>query len=357
MIREGEWKGREAYRGDLGTYTEEVLENYGVASQSAEREIIRLADMGNCVALKLYADMIFYGKIIRKDPYVTAFELYLRAAGIVIPEDTGEWMIGEKAYPPALWATAYYLLDYRRGSVLQHCGEISCIEAMSRETRLKHAFLLAVSCIRDTPLAGALNLLGRVLQECAEDEALFKALRPELERQLSDGRVPGLAIEFKSIETQGECGVIAEEFFRAAASEGYVYACNNLAAREAARIVKLYAAGEDAKAHIEEYISALAAAADRYEPYAANRLGLFYITGEIKSETGKALFPSYVDHSRAKECFRKACVCPDKHSAWAYYNLLKYYPRDYEKDIDLMNEHMDQIKLLDPEVYDLAMEL
>ena len=105
------------------------------------------------------------------------------------------------------------------------------------------------------------------------------------------------------------------------------------------------------------YISALTMAADKYEPYAANRLGLFYITGEIKSAGGKAVFREYVDFPRAKEYFKKACVCPDVHSAWAYYNLLKYFPKDYERDIALMNEHMDEIRRLDPEVYGLAMEL
>jgi hypothetical protein len=29
----------------------------------------------------------------------------------------------------------------------------------------------------------------------------------------------------------------------------------------------------------------------------------------------------------------------------------------YEKDIDLMNEHMDYIKELNPEVYSIAMDL
>ena len=65
----------------------------------------------------------------------------------------------------------------------------------------------------------------------------------------------------------------------------------------------------------------------------------------------------YVDPALAKEYFRKAVVCPDSSSAWAYFNLIKYFHNDYVMDIELLNEHMDRIRELSKEVYDLAMEL
>ena len=108
---------------------------------------------------------------------------------------------------------------------------------------------------------------------------------------------------------------------------------------------------------IIDYICYLKIAADRYESYAANRLGLFYITGEIKGANGTAALKGYIDPSLAKEYFEKATVYPDENSAWGYLNLMKYFPKTYEKDIDLMNEHMDYIKALNPAVYSIAMDL
>ncbi|MBR5421950.1 MAG: hypothetical protein IK115_12470, partial [Lachnospiraceae bacterium] len=298
MITAGEKIDGRAYREDLRQYTAEVLENYGLASQSAEREIIRLAECGNSVALKLYADMVFYGKLLRKDPFSTAFGLYLRSADLTIPEE-GEWRIGDRSYPPALWALAYYLLDYRQASVLLHSDEIPCIEGMKREERLSHALSLALSCIADTPLAGAVNLVGRILKECAAEEQLFEILKPQLKRQLAGREFSSFSFPSDSFEDRESCGAAAERFFHAAVEDGYVYACNNLAAREADEIVRLHETEADVTEHVKQYISALTMAADKYEPYAANRLGLFYITGEIKSAGGKAVFREYVDFPRA----------------------------------------------------------
>ncbi|MCR5249714.1 MAG: hypothetical protein K6E50_03825 [Lachnospiraceae bacterium] len=302
------------YRADLQEYSEKVLETYGVASQSAEREIIRLADEGNSVARKLYADMLFYGKLVRKEPLTTAFELYRLASDLTIPENGEEWSVGEHSYPAALWSCAYYLLDYRRKGVLLKCGEIPCIEKLDIPKRLALSLRLALLCISDIPYAGALNLAGRILQECAAAEETFHSLKAQIKESLAGKKYPTLSFSVGPVSSCAECAECAEQFFQAAAEGGYVYACNNLAAMEASRIVRLSDSGEsgpETDKHISHYISALSKAADSYEPYAANRLGVFYITGEIQSPEGKAVFRSYVNFGAAKECFRKACVCPD----------------------------------------------
>nr|MCR4657378.1 hypothetical protein [Lachnospiraceae bacterium] len=61
------------YLKDFKIYTEDILEKTGIASQSAEREIMCMADTGNLVAIKLYADMIFYRKLFKKNHYREAF--------------------------------------------------------------------------------------------------------------------------------------------------------------------------------------------------------------------------------------------------------------------------------------------
>ena len=40
-----------------------------------------------------------------------------------------------------------------------------------------------------------------------------------------------------------------------------------------------------------------------------------------------------------------------------YFNLIKYFHKDYDTNIDLLNEHMECIKELNPAVYDVAIEL
>ncbi len=82
------------------------------------------------------------------------------------------------------------------------------------------------------------------------------------------------------------------------------------------------------------------------------------MTGEIHaSDGGCAISHSHINRSLAREYFLKATKYPDSNSAWAFYNLIKYFHKDYDNNIELMNEHMDCIKQLNPRVYDLAIEL
>ncbi len=347
------------YKDDIEEYTGQVLTKTGISSPIAEREIMVMADSGNTVACKLYADLIFYKKIFRKKPYAEAFLLYLKSAGLTAGEE-GIFQESGDSYTLSFWILGYYLMNYRRGSLLKKCEEIPVIEDMSYTKRLASALYLGASCILSLSAAGALNLTGRILDEAGSDNDMFSALKDDINKALTTEVFPGLSFEVFPCESREDCMLLSEKFFREAADSGYIYACNNLAAKEAERIVKLAsskASEEELAASLERYISCLKLSADRYEPYAANRLGLFYINGEIKSGTEKAVFREYTDTALAKTYFEKATVYPDSNSAWAYYNLIRYFHRDYDRDIALLNEHMDLIRLLNPSVYDLAIEL
>ena len=348
-----------SYKEDLREYTEQILEKYGTSSPTAERETMYMADSGNTVATKLYADMIFYKKILRRKPYRDAFELYMRAADIDV-DDSGNWHFGERAYPLAFRTVGYYLLNYRRDSFLLKCEKINVLENMDLQGRLWTALELAVSCVEEVKSAGAVNLLARILHEASENEILFYKLLPGIRDLVADRTFVNAGVTTGPCESMEECSAMSELFFKASAKDGYIYACNSLAAREASRIIDLNESGAD-EAEIqkcaEAYVEYLKLAADRYEPYAANRLGLFCITGEIRSGEKKVTCKSFIDPDLAREYFKKATVYPDSHSAWAYLNLIKYFRKDYGTDLDLMNEHMDYIKELDPSVYDIAMEL
>ncbi len=344
-----------SYKEDLTSYTERVLKKSGISSQTAERETMYLSDRGNTVALKFYADLIFYKKILRRRPYREAFALYLRSAGLSTGKK-GEWISSPLSYPLSFWKVGYYLINYKKGSVLANCERIDILEDLSRTHRLETALSLSVACLEHEDTPEAVNLTGRILKEISYDQELFDGLKSSL-NELSGHE------QFKSItggselKDKEDCDAAAEQFFIKSAQMGYVYACNNLAAAEAE---KLTARGIDEKAQRESlmrYIEYLKSSADRYEPYAANRLGLFYLNGIVKGSTDEAVFREYVDFSLAKEYFIKATKYPDENSAWAFFNLIRYFHRDYDNNIELLNEHMDYIKELNPKVYDIAIEL
>ncbi|MCR5301919.1 MAG: hypothetical protein K6E49_05725 [Lachnospiraceae bacterium] len=311
------------YRVDEQILNETVFDKYGYSSPSAEREIICLALTGNKAAQKSYADLLFYRKINVRDNYKKAFPLYCQSAGITF-SDGGVSCTGDGT-PLAFYFIGYYLVNYKSGSILKKCETIDEIEAMTRQERLETALELALATLSAITSPPAVNLIGRIINEC-----------PALISRLDEPTT-------------------AEECFEDAAEGGYVYACNNLAAKEADLVVK---GSEDIDQHVNNYVHYLTISADRYEPYAANRLGLFYMTGEIRSSSGDTVhLHEYINVSFAKKYFTKATVYPDANSAWAYFNLIKYFHKDYDTNIELLNEHMDCIRDLNPAVYDIAIEL
>ncbi len=314
------------YKTDEQILNQTVFEKYGYSSPSSEREIICLAQTGNKAALKSYADLLFYGKLNCHGNYKKAFPLYCEAAGITFGGD-GIECTGDGT-PLAYYSIGYYLVNYRCESILKRCETIDEIENLTREERLSLAMDLAIGTITVTRSPAAVNLIGRIINE-----------------------IPALSSRLAGFDDMS----CAEECFECAAEEGYVYACNNLAAGEADMIVR---GSGDIDEHVNNYIHFMTISADRYEPYAANRLGLFYMTGEVRSSSGDTVhLREYINTSFARKYFLKATVYPDRNSAWAYFNLIKYFHKDYDSNIELLNEHMDCIKELNPVVYDEAIEL
>jgi TPR repeat protein len=300
-----------------------IYEKYGYTSPSAERELICLAHTGNTAALKSYADLLFYHKIKCRGNYKKAFPLYCSAADVVFEECSGK--CGGGGDPHAYFPIGYYLTNYKKESVLKFCDTIDEIENIDPDDRLSMALDFALASLDYCKSPAAINLIGRIVGE-----------KPELMDRL-------------------EGNTSAKDCFEEAAEGGYVYACNNLAAKEADLIVN---GVDDVDAHINSFIHYLTISADRLEPYAANRLGLFYMIGEVRSSDGrKQYFRDYINVSFAKKYFQKATVYPDSNSAWAYFNLIKYFHKDYDTNLDLLNEHMDCIKELNPAVYNEAIEL
>ncbi len=355
-----------SFQEDFRIYTN-VIQKFGASSPLSEREVISLAADGNVVALKAYGDLYFNHKVMRRYPYRDAFDKYLSASGITLSED-GDWQCSGRSYPTAFWMVGYYLFTYHMDGFLLNCEDIPAIEQLTRSARLAMALQLAKACIDSAPAPGAYNLIGRILTELSEDAALSAEMNLDLVSCLPELSRTPLAL-------------VANDYFVKAAECGYVYACNNLATREISSLLILadaYKAESNTNPssnqvtdsitdqitdqiteHIKNYIHYLTIAADRFEPYAANRLGLFYLHGEIKvpGESHTLYYRDYCNVQLAKEYFTKATIHPDINSAWAYFNLIKYFPKDYNANIDLLNEHMEYIKQLNPDVYDIAIEL
>ncbi len=300
-----------------------IYEKYGYTSPSAERELICLAQTGNTAALKAYADLLFYHKIKCHNGYRKAFPLYLKAADVIF-EGAGA-RCGGGGTPHAYFSIGYYLTNYKCESVLKNCETIDEIEDIPLDVRHSLALDFALASLDYCKSPAAINLIGRITGE-----------NPALLSKTDDS-------------------LTSKDYFEEAAEGGYVYACNNLAAKEADLIVE---GVDDMDSHINTFIHYLTISADRLEPYAANRLGLFYMLGEVRSSSGKkAYFRDYINIPFAKKYFQKATVYPDSNSAWAYLNLIKYFHKDYDSNLELLNEHMDCIRELNPAVYDIAIEL
>ena len=353
-----QFKSDGRYKDDLNEYADLILNRYGTASKTAEREILYLAETGNTVAKNAYADLLFYKRILRRDPFLDAFHMYLDAADIHIDEE-GEWHCSGSSYPVAFWSIGLFLTNYRRHSFLKECEEVPEIEAMSLAKRLGMALRLAIATSDYVESPGAINLVGRILYESTLQEDVFEEMRGGIAETLTS-RWEEIAASSHSYRSKEDCIRGAEAFFRMAAAEGYVYACNNLAIQEGEKIIQLKKKGaepEEIEDHIQLYIDYLSRSADKYEPYAANRLGMFYVEGEVKGTSETIQFREHIIPSLAKEYFRKATVYPDENSAWAFLNLISHFHSDYTHNLELLDEHMGYIEQLNPEVYDIAMEI
>lgn len=365
------YKCSDNYSEEFNQYTDAVSAKYGMSGQASDRETMYLASCGNRAAKKACADLFFYQKIDAEKYYTKAFNLYLEASDMKLSE--GKLIYGGDGNPQAFAMLAYYLFNYKESGYLTNCETIDELEKISRKGRIKMSLELCVSSLNYADIPLAINLMGRLFDECFREDGLYDFLKEDLALIHMPGFISEETGFVDNICSVDDCKKASDFYYNLAAKGGYVYACNNLAALESDIIISICeerkSAGEtdyditreiseDLAAHIEKYINYLRIAAAKFEPYASNRLGLFYVCGEISSTKlkKKMNFRSYCDTSLAKEYFKNATVYPNKNSAWAYYNLMKYYPKDYTSDLDLMNEHMDCIRRLDPKVYELAME-
>ncbi len=308
------------YTNDMHEFNNEVVKLYGVTSKPAIRAIISLStrEKPNIVALYELADMFYYGNQngIKQD-IPRAYSLYEKLAGIGSKSTD---INDEVCHPLALWSIAYILLNYHRAAELKTCDSIPQIDQMDSENKLKRIELALryadVARGFMTNEGPALNILGKI------------AL-------LDEDEFPGITEIRTSYELKD-----ADHYFAKAAEAGYVYSLNNLGLKE---IDMIFSDPDHRNEHITKSFEYLSASASKYETWAGVELGEIYRTGTftrrkniIGPKTGEIYHSdTLVDNEKAIKYYKTAVeYMLDTNSAWAYYNLITYYPSIYQDNMD-----------------------
>lgn len=311
------------YEKDLTEFNEEVTCKYGVTSKPGIRAIISLAERNNheganIFALYEYADMLYYGSENGPSKNINAaFKTYK------LISSTND---NSPCHPLAQWTLAYIYYNYHQPKTeLENCDIIPEIEGLKRIERLKEAIRYAKYAYDLVNNPAAANILGKICM-------------------ITDKEVPGI----ESIKK--EAGLKeAKEYFQDAAKQEYVYAYANLAN---IYLEEIFDDPANQIQHLDDYLLALKRQADQYEPWAANKLGLFYLNGEVVSRrTGEKLSfteapNDYRDRTRSFLFFSQATsYFNDTNSGWAYANMIINFPRKYigDEELSTLKQHLERL--------------
>ncbi len=310
------------YRQQLNEFNEKVICRYGVNSKPGTRAIIELAESGNIFALYEHADMLYYGTGADNTPdYERAIVYYQKAAGL----SRIDQQIKNKGLcnPLALWSLSYIYFNYHRRVELKEIENISELERLSPEERLEYAIKYAKWAISMTSCAPAENILGVISRSLSENQRTQYSLKSPI------------------------------DYFNSAKKYDYIYAYNNIASIE---LDSIFLDPQNAESHLKAYLENLTISAKKMEPYAANTLGKFYLSGKITTkiddQSYSNTYTNYINPDTAKEYFKLAISAyRDGYSAWAYANLIVHFPEEYKNDIGLLAKYFKQccnLKKIDP---------
>lgn len=296
------------YQSDLDEFNEQVVCKYGVNSEPGKRAIMELAfkDDGtsNVFALCEYGDMLYYGSgdFISSPNYSEAIKIYEIAAGIRKTQN-----METVCHPLALFSLSYIFYNYHRRGILKNIENIDYLDDFSEIERLElaiHYSKLSLSFLKNGATYNNLGVISASLTKKEREQYHLKA---------------------------------PSEYYQIAITHHYIYAYNNLAMSEVDLIEK---DPENELTHLSKCIEYLTYAVQKHEPWSANWLGNFYLFGIVRNINKK--YEQYIDLDKAKEYFLSAIQYHiDQNSAWAATNLLLYFPTIYEKNMDLLNHHLN----------------
>lgn len=304
------YQPKKFFEDDLEEFSREVTQKYGAVSTPSVRQIISLAkrkENPNIVALYELADMYYYGNNCIEKDISKAFDLYFDAAGLNLSNIYNHDK--KRFHPLALWSLGYIIHNYHKeNSKLEKCEDIRTIEKLTEDEKTDlihlsvHYTLLAYKMM-NSPAAA--NLLGNILSS------------------VSDKKRKELTDEFQ-LES-------VDYYYRFAQDHNYVYAVNNLAAKEEA-LMKNATNEEEARKHCNEMIKCLKKSASQYEVWASNKLGRIYKDGI--SWNGVCILEK--DRNYACRYFRKAVEnYIDNGSEWACHYMLVEFPTNQNNKMAL----------------------
>jgi hypothetical protein len=317
------------YESSLREFNEEVTCKYGVTSKPGIRAIINLAERNNkdgnkspnIFALYEYADMLYYGNENGpKKDINAAFKIYKKISTTIDSYDQSP------CHPLAQWTLAYIYFNYHQPkSELKNCDTIPEIENLSRLDQLSMAIKYAKYAYDLVANPAAANILGKI-------------------SLLTDKDVPGIEAVKQESELKD-----AIDYFKYAASKNYVYAYGSLTSIYLDKIFEANTLNEQ-KEQLDNYLKTLKLQADQHEPWAANKLGLFYLNGKIENKKYDRTLPPFEEyihpHWAHLYFYQAISQFSDQNSGWAYANLIIYFPKDYIADETLskLKEHLAELK-------------
>lgn len=283
---------------DLTEYNEKVTLMYGVSGNPGMYQLYSMAkrNVPNIIALYECGELEYYGKgPSGKVNYQKAYEFY---------EKTREC---NSEHPLATWSIAYMKFCYSQEKAANN-PEYRVTEFEEELCGGKRAYswydsiLLNAQSSYNYGCAAAANLLGKIVD--ASDEEFPVSRR-------------GI---FKSVSSK--------KLYKESADGGYVYGCNNYAnicVHEAEKSVN----NEEKKQLYKEAMIYLEKSANLGNPWAANKVGLFYFNGiKIGNET---IVERELD--KAYKLFEYACIMTHAENYyWPFINICKFYWLNPESD-------------------------
>ena len=293
------------YRNQLNEFNDKIVCKYGVNSIPGRRAIMQLAST-NIFAMYEIGNLYYYGNTETKKPdYNKALAYFRKSAGL----SNSEQIDPVKSNPLALWLVSYMYINYHYRLDLKDIDTVYEIERLSREERIEFSIRYCKSAIQKNGCIPAINMLGIISNLLAEDQRKSYSLKEPA------------------------------YYFLEAAKNDYVYSYNNLAILEFKSM--LCTSGAEQQTHLDKYIEYLSLAASEHEPWASNALGLFYLTGNITHEGSTLSFHTPANREKALSYFEAATTpYTNSNSAWAYVNMMVYFPEKYVHNIPLLEQHL-----------------
>lgn len=278
---------------DLDEYNNKITLMYGVSGNPGMYQLYSMAerDEPNIIALYECGELEYYGKgPSGKVNYQKAYEFY---------EKTMEC---NAEHPLATWSIAYMMFHYSKEKAdknpeyrVQEFEEELC---NGKKRSWYESILLNVQSSYNYGCAAAANLLGKIVD--ASDEE-FPISRRGMYKNKS-----------------------AKELYKESADGGYVYGCNNYASKcikEANAITDTKKISEK-KELLREAIYYLEKSACLGNPWAANKMGTYYVEGFSVDE--EVLVEKNVE--RAYRLFEYACVMVHAENYfWPLINICNYF--------------------------------